>query len=106
MQFRYWLLLILAGLPLALYPFLLVANIMSLAGHQSPDPTPLLLRLTANAFLWSSTLYPVVYMACVVLAISLSAMGSTSTAAKMSLLPLCYLALVVAFFCGWMITSQ
>jgi hypothetical protein len=106
MQFRYWILLILAGLPLALYPFIFLANIMSMAGHPSPDPTPLVLRLTANAFLWSSMLYPVVYIGCVVLAIALSAAGSTSTAEKMSLLPLLYLALVVAFFCGWMMTSQ
>ncbi len=106
MKRRFWIWLLIAGAPLLIYPFFLLANVMSLAGHPASHPTRLALRLTSQGFLWTSTLYPIVYIYCASKAIACSRAGNPKAAVNMSVLPLLYLALVAAFFCGWMISNQ
>ena len=53
-------LFVLCGLPLLIYPGILMAGIMGLAAPTSPN-TPLMLLITVKTFLISSLLYPVGY---------------------------------------------
>lgn len=46
-------------IPLLIYPFVLIANIMAFAGVDAGD-VPLFTRVSAFSFLWATTLYPVV----------------------------------------------
>lgn len=62
--------LVLAALPLPLYPFILLANVMSLAGEppQPPRQIDLAQRIAgwgALYFLWGGVLYPLLYIYCV-----------------------------------------
>ncbi len=88
-----------------IYPFILLANVMSLAGHPSSKPIPLALLLTSQGFLWTSTLYPIVYVYCAKQAIACSQTDDPKNSMKVSLVPLLYLCLVAMFFGGWMIMS-
>jgi len=102
----YWIWLILAGLPLLIYPFLLLANIMSLAAETPREPIPFALRLCSLGFLLSSTFYPLAYGGCIVKIITLVVAAEHKQALRWSFVPLLYLAIVAMFFCGWMLTSQ
>jgi hypothetical protein len=106
MKYCFWFLLLIAGIPLLIYPAVLLANVMSLAGHPSAKPIPPELWLTCQGFLWSSTFYPLVYVYCARQAVARSKVDNFRGALNMSMLPLLYLCLVAAFFCGWMITSR
>ena len=106
MKYRFWIWLVVGGLPLLIYPFILMANIMSIAGHRSTPPPPILQQLAAHAFLWGSTLYPIVYLGFASAAIAASRRGKSDKAVNMSLLPLVYLILVVAAACAWVATSS
>jgi hypothetical protein len=57
-------LLTLGALVLLIYPFCLLANVMSLAGVDAPQTRVAgpLQRLSWLGFLWGSTVYPVVYL--------------------------------------------
>jgi hypothetical protein len=105
MKYRYWVWLAIGGLPLLIYPFILLANIMSLAATPSPKPVPILLWLFSKAFLWGSTLYPAVYVFCGILAIAKSQQRHYHWASTVALLPLLYLVLVLAAMAGWMATG-
>lgn len=56
----YFILFIVGSLPVIGYPMILLANIMSLAGHR-PKGTPPITIVMMKSFLWSTTLYPVTY---------------------------------------------
>ncbi len=105
MKYRFWLWLALGGAPLIIYPIVLLANVMSLGGEPPMHPVPLALRLSSQGFLWSSTAYPIVYFYCARQAIYYR-QAKPKYAVNMSTLPLLYLAIVAALFCGWMITSR
>lgn len=84
---------IISGLPLLIYPFIMLANIMSFAGHHSPDETVGQL-FAAYAFLISSTLYPIPYIASIIM--------YRKTQKKFFLaLPYLYLALVILLALNW-----
>lgn len=90
---------ILAGLPLLVYPFLLLANVMSLAGERTPGDGKA--WLASRLFLWSSTAYPLVFMACFALAWAAQGRGDGKRALALSVLPLAYLLLVALLFINW-----
>lgn len=60
--------LILGALPLLIYPFLVMANIMSFAAPQTSNE-PFALTLVFQTFLIGTTVYTAVYILCAVLAI-------------------------------------
>lgn len=105
MRSYYWILLIVGALPLLIYPFILLANIMSFAGTKSSTPVPLMQTVMSQAFLWSSTLYPVAYVACLIAAVTCSRSGNGAMALKLAAAPLLYLGLCVVLMIGWMMTG-
>lgn len=94
------LLLTLGGLPLLIYPLIFFANMMSL-GAEATGREPLLLRFIAGGFLWSSLLYPLVYLCFRKLAKRRLTAGNGRAACLHSALPLAYLAVVLLFFALW-----
>ncbi|CAM1359886.1 conserved membrane hypothetical protein [Tenacibaculum xiamenense] len=57
---------ILLGLPLLVYPFLFLANIMSFAAHECAHQSHFH-NVIFKLFIWSSTLYPISYLVTLVL---------------------------------------
>lgn len=55
-------LFVIAGVPLLLYPFVLIANVMSLAAEPTGQPAPLVLTIICYAFLAASSSYPATYI--------------------------------------------
>ncbi|MAT68974.1 MAG: hypothetical protein CMJ58_05565 [Planctomycetaceae bacterium] len=106
MKYRVWIWLFIGAIPLAIYPFVLMASAMSLAGHPTDQPQPFLLRFTSQGFLWSSILYAPVFLWCGKKTRWLLGVGDDKKALLAAVLPLFYLTIVAAFFCGWMICSQ
>jgi hypothetical protein len=104
MTYRIWFWLAIAGAPLIIYPVVLVANIMSLGAEPPIQPPPLALRLTSQGFLWGSTVYPIIYLSCAVPAI-IQRVAKPKLALNLAALPLLYLTILAALFCGWMITG-
>src|SRR5688572_5907060 len=104
MTYRLWIWLAIGGAPLIIYPVVLVAHIMSLGGEPPKHPAPLALRLSSQGFLWGSTVYPIVYFCCAVPAIY-HRRAKPRFALNMATLPLLYLTVLAALFCGWMITG-
>ena len=92
--------LILAALPLLIYPFILMANIMSLAGYGSND-TPFLLNLFSKGFLLSSSAYPVVYVFSVIMYFYAKRRDNIKRVSIFAKLPLIYLFFVYLFLMGW-----
>ena len=90
-----------AGVPLIIYPFLFLANIMSLAGARPANPPPFLLSLGANGFLWGSTLYPFFYLYCVRKFREQPYPLERQSSRLFAWLPLLYLVGVCVFFLLW-----
>jgi len=105
MKIRIWIWLIVAGIPLCIYPFVLLANIMSIAGEPPRVPAPWYLWFTSQGFLWTSTLYPLIYLYCVVKVIDFWKESNFDSAFRMSRIPLAYLGVVAGFFLGWLATG-
>ena len=90
---------VLGALPLALYPVLLLANLMSLAGQRTPGDDKV--WSASRWFLWSSTAYPLAFASCVIAAWKMLGLGHQQKALMWSVVPLLYLALVGVFFWNW-----
>lgn len=103
----YWVLLVIGAAPLLIYPFVLLANVMSMAATRVPSqpPVPLMQSLTCNAFLWSSTLYPIVYGICAIAAIVSSRSGGLTMSWLLAAGPLAYLVLCVLLLAAWIVSS-
>jgi len=95
-----WFLMIIGALPLLIYPFVLLANMMALAGHRSGHE-PVILLLIAFAFVLGTTAYPVVYILCVVAAVACVKKARGAPAVAYSAAPLAYLALMVGLAALW-----
>ncbi|ABM26546.1 MULTISPECIES: hypothetical protein [Shewanella] len=89
-----WVLLLLGGLPLLIYPFVVFANLMLLAGHKSTYKPPLFNRLMNQGFIWGSFIYPAIYIPLYKIAIQLQSNQTLIYAA----LPVAYLALLAVCF--------
>ena len=106
MKHSFWLTLIVTGAPLIVYPFILLANVMSLAGSPSSSPVSPALRLASQAFLWSATLYPIAYVYSLQKCIQLSRDGKFSSARRVSQIPLFYLLVVAILLWAWQRADQ
>ena len=103
----YWILLVIGAAPLLIYPFVLLANVMSMAATRVPSqpPVPLMQNLTCNAFLWSSTLYPIVYAVCALAAVMCSRSGGVTMAWVLAAGPVAYLVLCALLLAAWIVSS-
>jgi hypothetical protein len=93
--------LALGALPLLVYPFVLLADVMSLAAPKSGKHSTLL-SVVSRAFLWTSLAYPIVYMLCVSQARLMLKKTHEEAALVFSVVRLGYLALIVVLFFAWM----
>jgi hypothetical protein len=92
--------LVIGALPLPVYPFVLLADVMSLAGERS-GKDPLLLTVVSRSFQLGSMAYPLVYVPCLVAAIRRLMGHDPHAAAIISAIPLGLLALLAILFCAW-----
>ncbi len=91
--------LFLGALPLVIYPFVLLANVMGLAGHRSGNE-PFALVLLSYAFYLGTTAYPVVYLVCAGFAI-VGAIRKGKIALGFAFAPIGYLLLLVGLGAIW-----
>ena len=91
-----WGLLLLGGLPLLSYPFVVLASLMGLASRTTIN-VHWFYRLMNKSFLWGTLAYPLVYIPCYWLARGTKDSSSLAYAA----LPLIFLALLYPCF-RWM----
>ncbi|GCF91719.1 hypothetical protein [Shewanella sp. M-Br] len=89
-----WGLLLLGGLPLLIYPGVLLASLMGLASQSSIKPA-FIYRLMNQCFLWGSLVYPAVYIPCYRIT---SDSTATSSSLVIAALPLLYLILLYGCF--------
>ncbi|AAN57299.1 hypothetical protein HRJ35_00585 [Shewanella oneidensis MR-1] len=88
-----WGLLLLGGLPLLSYPFVLLASLMGLAG-QSKVKVHWFYWLMNKSFLWGTIAYPVVYLPCYWLARG----GNSPAIFLYAAIPLVYLLILYLCF--------
>ena len=92
----------LTTLPLLVYPFVLMANVMSLAASPPSSQVPLSLRLAMSGFIWSSTIYPLPYLVTMIASIVLLRLDEVKKALWWQVGLLGYLLLVGLFFVAWL----
>lgn len=88
------------GLPLLVYPAVLFAGVMSLAGEPTGD-VPLLVRAVVTSFLLGSIIYPLVYIPSAIKALGLSRAQEIDRAYRMSQVPLKFLLVLGALLLVW-----
>ena len=71
--------LVFSALPLGCWPFLLVPNLMSLAGEQ--QSVEQVVTAVSKCFLWGSAVYPLVYIAALIIVLVLAFIVDRPTAA-------------------------
>ncbi|MBI5034036.1 MAG: hypothetical protein HZB51_26235 [Chloroflexi bacterium] len=96
--------LVLGALPLVVYPFVLLANIMGLAGQWSGNES-LVLILISYAFYIGTTVYPLVYLICVGAAI-VAVRRKSNRALGFALGSIGYLLLLVGLVAIWALVEQ
>ncbi len=97
--------LLFGALPLLGYPFILAANIMSLAAEQSDDRKSFL-SFVSHGFLLGSLAYPLVYITCLILTLLMLAYQKADIATLLSIIPLGYLFTIVIFCFLWVSASR
>lgn len=97
MKFVCILLMGLSSLPLLIYPFVLIANLMMLAAVGTPGDTSFGEAIAQYAFLGGTTLYPVPYTLALIKSITKMEKKRFKKAASWQLLPLGYLFAIVIF---------
>ena len=97
--------LVFAALPLGCWPVVLLPNVMSLAGEQR-SPTSSFVTAVSGGFLWGSSVYPLVYIAALVVSLILAFRAHRPAAASyVAWAPLAYVGAVIACYCAWMIAT-
>ncbi len=93
-------LLVGGGLPLLIYPFVVLINLMQLAGHRTGhEPAPLLFMV--GLVMLGTTLYPAVYLPCMILSLRRFAGNRDRAALRLSIIPLVYLVAVAGAMALW-----
>jgi hypothetical protein len=92
--------LIFGGLPLSIYPGVLIGGLIGLASVWS-GKEPLLLVVIAKSSIIGSISYPLVYLACLVAAVVMAINKRTAIAFKISLIPLVYLLILGLLLLVW-----
>jgi hypothetical protein len=97
---------IVGALPLLIYPIVLLAGVMSLAGESQGDE-PALLMIVAKTFLWSSLAYPLVYggFALAAAVVAWRPQGER-LAFGLSCVPLAYLVMLGVLMFAWAVVEQ
>jgi hypothetical protein len=85
--------LVLGGLPLIIYPAVLVASVMGLAGHRTGNEAWWEVALT-NTFYLGTIAYPLLYVAGLVFALVMRKRGRPRAGVVASVAPLAFLALL------------
>lgn len=98
---RRWYLLA-GAVPLLIYPGVLLAGVMGLAGNRTGQE-PELLMFVAYSFLVGSIGYPLVYLVCLFTARILVNKKKDGLAIKVSAVPLAFLGVLGALFMLWML---
>jgi hypothetical protein len=98
------LLLVFAAVPLLIYPFVLLANVMSLAGTRTGSE-PVGQVLVSYAFLFASTAYPLAYLLCLIFSIVAMKTGREQAGLYWSLGPFVYLLGLGLLFVLWMLVG-
>ena len=93
----------LGGVLLLLWPFILLGNIMSLAGDQPNPPPPQPLMLVVYGFLWGSTLYPAIYLPGLLVAACFEALEMNRAALATAWVVVGYIGIIVALFVAWLV---
>jgi hypothetical protein len=97
--------LAISAAPLALWPLVIIGNVMSLAGEPSRQPVAVWTMIAANGFLWGSTVYPLVYIAATALFL-LTFRRYPAAASVISWATSAYAVGVFACFCLWVATGS
>ncbi|CAM4518520.1 hypothetical protein PATY110618_28310 [Paenibacillus typhae] len=101
---RYITFFVLGALPLFIYPFVLLANIMSLAGSWSGQEESILIAIVLLFIILTSS-YPITYIICLVLYLIKKFKNKAKNGAvlvtKLPLLPLIHLVLAILVGCLW-----
>lgn len=84
------LLLVFGALPLLIYPIVLLANVMSLAGTRTGSE-PVGQVMVSYAFLFAGTAYPLAYLLCVAFSVVAIKQGRHQAGLLWSLGPFAYL---------------
>ena len=87
--------LILGAVVLLVYPFCLMANMMSLGGHESSRYVPPLAWWTWRAFLWGTTIYPAIYLGMAGLSGLFASNSRPNLARHIAWVPLAYLGVML-----------
>ena len=93
----YRLILLSAALPLFFYPGVLMAGIMTLAAEPNPHAS-IVCKVVAGAFIWSSLLYPIGYIAAVAISTKSSRVGAAVAVG--------HLLLCVSLFAAFVVTAR
>jgi len=104
MKLATYLVLFIGALPLLIYPGILLADVMSLAGYRSGNETALL-KLVSYSLLLGSLAYPAVYIFCIALATARIKKNENKAALCYGTGPLVYLLLLVGLFAAWQAIS-
>lgn len=97
--------LIVGGLPLLIYPGVVLGGLMGLSGVWSGNE-PLWLVVVVKSSLIGSISYPLVYFASAVAAVVMTINKRTAIAFKISLIPLAYLLVLGLLFLVWFWLNQ
>jgi hypothetical protein len=92
--------LILGGAPLLVYPFVLLANVMSLAAEPTGNKKTFA-DIAFKGFLWSSTLYPVVFVPLCMSAIRLMRAGRLGFGLGIATIPVVLLVVIFVLYRMW-----
>lgn len=94
------------SLPLLIYPFVLLANVMSMAALSSPTSVSFGLSVAFFGFLIGSTLYPLPYLTSLVFSILNLKNGKPRAAFLWQSGLVGYLILVGLFFIAWLMLGD
>lgn len=93
--------LIIGGSLLAIYPFVAIASLMSIAGHTTGREDALLMAV-ARSFQIASLIYPAVYIPCLVAA-KVIRKNNEVFACRVASIPLYFICLMLLLFIGWLV---
>jgi hypothetical protein len=103
MKYAFWVPIVISAIPLIIYPFVLLANLMSLAAEPTAESiqVPLWFKLVVYGFLWGSSLYPLALFGCGIWALARSRQNAPKSAILIALIPMAYLAILAVLFIVW-----
>ena len=99
------LLFVALGLSFVIYPFVAVADLMSLAGYRTGRESDSLL-FASRTFLYGSLAYPIILIPCLMMGTLFAVLRKIRTSIAMFIAPLVYVALLSIAFLMWHLAAQ